>query len=101
MWKYRDSFRNMINVTFVTGRGGREREREDVERSVGGEETTYRNSRFTLVYMFIYHHCHSTVHIVGTSSEIKVDSLVVRMCHILMRALSCGEQMIFRVDRIC
>lgn len=59
-----------------------------------------------LVYMFIYHHCWctSTVHIVGTSSEIQVDSLVVlvvRMCHILMRVLCCGEQMIFRVDRIC
>lgn len=25
MWKYRVSFRNMINVTFVTGRRGREK----------------------------------------------------------------------------
>ncbi len=60
MWKYRVSFRNMINVTFVTGRRGREREREwRVGRRVGGEETTYRDSRFMFVYMFIYHYVHS------------------------------------------
>lgn len=35
MWKYRVSFRNMINVTFVTGRRG-----ERGGRTVGGKETT-------------------------------------------------------------
>lgn len=46
MWKYRVSFRNMINVTFVTGRRG-ERGRGG---TVGGEETTHRDSRFIFVY---------------------------------------------------
>lgn len=47
MWKYRVSFRNMINVTFVTGRRG--------ELGGGGavrsKETTYKDSRFIFVYM--------------------------------------------------
>ena len=60
MWKYRVSFRNMINVTFVTGRRVRERrgegegEGEVREGGEGGEETTYRDSRFMFMYMCIY-----------------------------------------------
>lgn len=54
MWKYRVSFRNMINVTFVTGRRGS-------ERRVGGrdKETVYGDSRFMFVSMFIYHYIHN------------------------------------------
>lgn len=45
MWKYRVSFRNMINVTFVTGRRG-ERGGED-----SGRQGDNRDSRFIFVYM--------------------------------------------------
>lgn len=38
MWKYRVSFRNMINVTFVTGRRARERRGEGEGGGEGGRE---------------------------------------------------------------
>lgn len=89
MWKYRVSFRNMINVTFVTGRRGRERKNEGERAREGGGRHTKTVYSCLCTCLFI------TIYTVYNKNKLKNPSGQLHSAYVFMtywcKCVCCGE----------